>query len=235
MIKIETKDFAVRTIYIGEFDEYNPKKKTLVMTHGFGSFAMTFFKYLKPLSEKYRIVLFDNCCWGLNTRMQESWSTISAADADAWFTDWISKTIEKLDLPPKFYIAAHAQGNYLLSLYASMRPERIEGFFMLSPTHMECYDKNDYDPFSVRHPKDIELQFAPRGYVDQILEWENSPCEERDHPLAVTMPEFFHKRLFREESEKMLSDIPGFSLEEVKAYSRYLTLMYDRLSIIDQA
>ena len=53
MIKIETKDFAVRTIYIGEFDEYNPKKKTLVMTHGFGSFAMTFFKYLKPLSEKY--------------------------------------------------------------------------------------------------------------------------------------------------------------------------------------
>ena len=74
-----------------------------------------------------------------------------------------------------------------------MRPERIEGFFMLSPTHMECYDKNDYDPFSVRHPKDIELQFAPRGYVDQILEWENTPCEERDLPLAVTMPEFFHK------------------------------------------
>ena len=71
--------------------------------------------------------------------------------------------------------------------------------------------------------------------MDQILEWEEMPCEERDHPLAVTMPEFFHKRLFRDEAEKMLSTLPGFSLEEVKAYSRYLTLMYDRLSIIDQS
>ena len=106
---------------------------------------------------------------------------------------------------------------------------------MMSPTHMETYDKNDYDPYSVRHPKDVSLQFAPRGYVDQILEWENIPCEERDHPLAVTMPEFFHKRLFRDETEKMMSNLQGFTLEEVKAYSRYLTLMYERLSIIDQA
>ena len=49
------------------------------------------------------------------------------------------------------------------------------------------------------------------------------------------MPEFFHKRLFRDEEEKMLSTLPGFSIEEIKTYSRYLTLMYDRLSIIDQS
>ena len=51
MIKIETQDFAVRTIYIG--DQNDTSKKTLVLTHGFASMAVTFYKYLKPLSEKY--------------------------------------------------------------------------------------------------------------------------------------------------------------------------------------
>ena len=56
-----------------------------------------------------------------------------------------------------------------MSLYASLKPERVEGFFMLSPTHMETFDKHDYDPYSMRDPKDVSAQFAPRAYVDQIL------------------------------------------------------------------
>ena len=177
MIKIETRDFAVRTIFIGdEQNEDGTTKKTLVMTHGFGSFACTFYKYLKPLSEKYRLVLFDNCGWGLNTRLKESWCTISSEDAEAWFSDWISKVIDALDLPEKFYIAAHAEGNYLMALYASQRPERIEAFFMISPTHMEAYNKADYDPYSVRYMKDVTRQFAPREFVDQALAWDEQPC-----------------------------------------------------------
>ena len=56
--------------------------------------AVTFFKYLKPLSEKYHIVLFDNCCWGLNTRLKESWAAKTAEDADFWMIDWITKLME---------------------------------------------------------------------------------------------------------------------------------------------
>ena len=164
------------------------------MTHGFASFGATFYKYLKPLSEKYRIVLFDNCGWGLNTRLEDSWALVSTEDAEAWFTDWMSKVIDALDLPEMFYIAAHGQGNYLLSLYASQRPERVEGFFMISPTHMEVYNKHDYDPFSVRYPKDITKQFVPRAYVEKMLEWENKPAEEREHPFQVIMPDYFVRK-----------------------------------------
>ena len=56
VIKIESKDFAVRTIYIERNELYegdNAETKTLVMTHGFAGFACTFYKYLKPLAEKY--------------------------------------------------------------------------------------------------------------------------------------------------------------------------------------
>ena len=226
LIKIETKDYAVRTIFIGDFNEEKPEKKTLVMTHGFASFAVTFYKYLKPLSEKYRIVLFDNCGWGLNTRLDESWCTISSDDAEAWFTDWITKLIEALDLPEKFYVAAHAQGNYLMSLYASSRPERIEAFFMISPTHMEAYDKRDYDPFSTRYEKDITKQFAPRIFVEKVLEWEEKPCEERDHPLTMTTPEYFLRKTLKKEVENLFDGIPEYTFEDVDAYTEYLTVAY---------
>ena len=230
---METKDFAVRTIFIG--DIFDKKKKTLVMTHGFASFAMTFYKYLKPLSVKYHIVLFDNCGWGLNTRFDESWCTISSEDADAWFTDWITKLIEALNLPEKFFIAAHAQGNYLMSLYACQRPERVEAFFMISPTHMEAYDKNDYDPYNVRYPKDVTEQFVPKIYVDKALEWENKPCESREHPLKILMPDYKIRRVLQRDVETLFSGIPEYTEEDVKTYTDYLYISYQRLSVIDNA
>ena len=63
MIEMEGSPFRVRTIYIGD-----KTKKTLLITHGYFSNGTTYLKMLKPLSEKYRLVLFDNCGWGLNTK-----------------------------------------------------------------------------------------------------------------------------------------------------------------------
>ena len=207
------------------------------MTHGFGSFACTFYKYLKPLSEKYRIVLFDNCGWGLNTRLDESWSTISSEDAEAWLSDWVGKVIESLELPDKFYIAAHAEGNYLMSLYASQHYERVEAFFMISPTHMEAYDKADYDPYSIRYSKDITKQFAPKEFVDLQLEWDEKPVEERDHPLVskVSHSEYFLRKIMIDETSKLFEGIPDYKEEDILTYSEYLTVAYQRISVIDNA
>ena len=43
-------------------------KKTLVMTHGFGMASVFMARLLPELSKKYRIVLFDNLGFGLNSR-----------------------------------------------------------------------------------------------------------------------------------------------------------------------
>ena len=57
----------VRTHVIEDSEEAG--KPTLVMMHGFLSASIVFTKMLKGLSAKYRLVLFDNAGWGLNTRL----------------------------------------------------------------------------------------------------------------------------------------------------------------------
>ena len=44
-----------------------------------------------------------------------------------------------------------------MALYASQHHQRVEAFFMISPTHMQAYDKDDYDPYSIRHMADVSL------------------------------------------------------------------------------
>lgn len=65
-IKLAGEDLAVRAyIYNDDRD-----KKTLVMTHGYGMSCIYFAHILPALAEHYRIVMFDNLAWGLNTRTQ---------------------------------------------------------------------------------------------------------------------------------------------------------------------
>ena len=57
----------VRTHVIEDSEETG--KPTLVMMHGFLSASIVFTKMLKGLCAKYKLVLFDNAGWGLNTRL----------------------------------------------------------------------------------------------------------------------------------------------------------------------
>ena len=73
-IQMDNKPFQVRYTILGNPNETakTAAKKTLVLVHGYmcagvSSFVQ-WFKYLMP---KYRVVVFDNCGWGLNTQLQE--------------------------------------------------------------------------------------------------------------------------------------------------------------------
>ena len=71
------------------------------------------------LADKYRLVMFDNCCKGLNTKLDESVGLESPEAAEKWVLEFITKTIDSLDLPDKFLLAGHSYAGYLVSLYAS--------------------------------------------------------------------------------------------------------------------
>ena len=86
--------------------------------------------------------MFDNCCKGMNDRIvQVDHELFQNADlAEQWLIEFMTKTIDALDLPDKFLLAGHSYGGYLVSLYASVRPERVESMFLVTPAFVEPYD-----------------------------------------------------------------------------------------------
>lgn len=65
-IEINGKPFQVRTFIVGREGD---GKKTLVFTHGYVTAIVNYMYVLVRLASTYRLVLFDNCCKGLNTRL----------------------------------------------------------------------------------------------------------------------------------------------------------------------
>ena len=93
MIEMEGKPFRVRTLIYGKKEE---GKKTLCITHGYMGNSTVWTWMFKPLAENYRLVLFDHCSWGLNTRLETSESLESPEAAEAWIREWVLKYFNAL-------------------------------------------------------------------------------------------------------------------------------------------
>ena len=150
-IEMEGKPFKVRTIYYSQpasSGSNNTKKKTLVLTHGYMSNCTTFVTLMKRLAYNYDLVLFDNCGWGLNTRLDKSEGMSGKEEAYRWIRQFICRAIDGMDLPKTFLLAGHSYGAFLTLLYATERPERIESLFLLSPPNLETHNPDDYQPLA---------------------------------------------------------------------------------------
>ena len=147
VIEMEGKPYQVRTVYYKE-PYKGTKKKTIVMTHGYGSNCTTFVTLLCHLAKKYDLVLYDNCGWGLNTKLTECKGLESKQAAFDWLSEFIVKTVDALELPDTFLMAAHSYGCFLTSIYASTRPHRVESLFLISPVGLETYDPENYSPLA---------------------------------------------------------------------------------------
>ena len=145
-IQMEDRPYRIRTIYLRKPSSLS--KKTLVMTHGYMSNCTTYATLMAKLIEHYDIVLFDNCGWGLNTRLEHSTGLKDSDAAMGWLKEFICKAIDAFDLPETFLLAGHSAGGLLVSLYATERPRRVESLFLLSPVYMETMDPDDYQPLA---------------------------------------------------------------------------------------
>ena len=114
--EMDSNPFHVRTFII---DDGSGQKPTLVMTHGALTSSIIFYRMLEPLSHKYRIVLFDNLGWGLNTRLQDCHAKESPEASEEWMRKWILKCINALDVPEKFFLFGNSMGAWLMCQYAS--------------------------------------------------------------------------------------------------------------------
>lgn len=105
--------------------------------------VIAYSRLLVLLSKKYRLVCFDHSNFGLNTRSTKHHTT--AEEGEQWVSDFVTRLVEKLDVPDKFYLAGHSYGGWWASKMAGLLPERIESMFLLSPAGTHTYDPETYD------------------------------------------------------------------------------------------
>lgn len=142
MIEMDGAPFKVRTFYIGKEDKEKP---TLLLIHGNMACFIGFFMLIKNLSEKYRVVGIDNMNLGLSTRSTSKAPHKDPETAEAWIQEYYTKTLDALDLPEKFYLVGHSWGGWGSMMIASIKPERLEGLFLMSPAGVEGYDPATYE------------------------------------------------------------------------------------------
>ena len=78
-IEMDAKPFLVRTYRVGD-----PRKDTLVLVHGLMCSSLHFYKLIPVLAKQYNLVMFDNCGWGLNSRITECSGIESPEAAEGW-------------------------------------------------------------------------------------------------------------------------------------------------------
>ena len=135
---MDRKPFRVRFFEMGD-----RSKKTLVFIGGYSCNALRFACVFKALAERYRVVAFDHGSWGMNSRPSYGYGIESFEAADKWMSEWMHKTMSKLDLPEKFLLASNCFGGVPAALYASVAYQRIEKLFCISPTGFGLNDPTE--------------------------------------------------------------------------------------------
>uniref|UniRef100_A0A7S3MK50 Uncharacterized protein n=1 Tax=Favella ehrenbergii TaxID=182087 RepID=A0A7S3MK50_9SPIT len=81
------------------------------MTHGYCMAAVFHARMLPALAQHYRIVLFDNLSWGLNSRVDNIGDALDSAEkAEQWLVSWWHALIETMGTELTIHERAHAAG-----------------------------------------------------------------------------------------------------------------------------
>lgn len=84
VFQLEGSEFKARYFVFGD-----PSRPTLVMTHGYATFALSHFMLFKSLAEHFRVIIFDNSSWGGNSRRETCQGIKSADLADKMMLEWL--------------------------------------------------------------------------------------------------------------------------------------------------
>ncbi|KAJ3074114.1 hypothetical protein HDU98_012052 [Podochytrium sp. JEL0797] len=153
LVRPQGKDWAINTLVLNgpnDADQViDPTRKTIVLTHGFGSglgFFYTNYDHLSSLvdvskkpvqivaidwlgsagSSRPRFTKRSNC-----TNKPDNNDAL-IEDAEAYFVDSFEEWRESVGLE-KFALAGHSLGGYLSSVYALKYPERLSSLTLISP------------------------------------------------------------------------------------------------------
>lgn len=134
------EDFIIRNVSIDDSGNYirtieagmsNPE--VMVLIHGYGGSGIMFWKIMKPLAEKYHLVMIDIIGMGGSSR--PNFAVKDQSEADDFLVMWLEAWRQKF-VPgglTGFILAGHSFGGYVAGLYACRYHSHIKKLLMLSP------------------------------------------------------------------------------------------------------
>ena len=118
----------------------NPKNETIILVHGAGGSAATWFQQLRGLSKSNHIVALELNGHGRSTDRAEN-------DVTNSYLDDLERIVSHYDKP---ILGGHSMGGALTQLFALMHPERLRGIILIgtgaklrvNPMVFEMLDNN---------------------------------------------------------------------------------------------
>ncbi len=104
-------DCAIRTLEMGD-----PTKQKVVFLHQYGASGALYFEIMKPLSEHFQLIFFDQV--GMGASQRYPFTAKSAEEGEKYFVDFIESWRSEMKLE-KFILIGHSFGGFLSGLYAS--------------------------------------------------------------------------------------------------------------------
>ena len=126
-------------------------KPILILCHGYGGSGVLFYKIMKPLAEKFYLILIDVVGMGGSSRPKDfKEHKFSVAESIQYFNDYFEKWRIEMGNLTNFYLAAHSYGGYIMGNYACAYHKHIKKLLLLSPIGIKERPK-DFDVFEHRN------------------------------------------------------------------------------------
>lgn len=119
----------MRTYEVG----FQKNTEKMVLIHGYGASAIIFWRIVKPLAERFHLIMIDILGMGASSRPE--FTCEDEHEAKEFFIGWMETWRLKMGtiLEEKFLLAGHSFGGFLSGHYACRYPEKIKKLLMLSP------------------------------------------------------------------------------------------------------
>ena len=91
-----------------------------MLVHGYGASSVIFYKIMKPLSERYHVIMLDIIGMGASSRPKFTAKT--ADEADEYFCEFLESWRKEMGDIKDFYLAGHSFGGYICGNYAVKYP-----------------------------------------------------------------------------------------------------------------
>lgn len=127
----------------------------LVLLHGAGGGAASWYKVIGPLSAHFRVIAFDKPGYG---ESDKPWADYSKA----FYVDWLHAAMEALGIG-LFHLLGNSQGGSVAIAYALRYPEQLHKLVLVSPGGMS----DDWDRRII--PQMILYRLFPSPIWDRFL------------------------------------------------------------------
>lgn len=99
--------------------------------HGYGASGATFFRIMKPLSERFHVIFVDLPGMGGSTRVPFFCRT--PEQAQEYFVTFLEDWRVAMGDLTDFYLAGHSFGGYIAGVYAQHHSKHIRKVVFISP------------------------------------------------------------------------------------------------------